>query len=64
MKLLNRFFSSNCAQYVEFDNQSLSAESEMGDFRKCNVFLSNLLSFQSLSHPTLTYASTLLTAIR
>ena len=43
IKLLNRFFS-NCAQYVDFDNQSSSAESERGNFRKCNASLSNLMN--------------------
>ena len=40
------------------------AQLERGDFEKCDTYLSNLLLFQSLSHPTLTSASTLLTTIR
>ena len=33
MKLLNRFFFSNYAQYIDFDNQSSSVKSE-GWFRE------------------------------
>ena len=55
MKLLN------CAQYVDCDNQSSSADSERDNFGKCIAFLSNLPSFQSLSHLTWTSSSTLLT---